>query len=44
MRAELELGMRVDALIVKFLEEEGTTSGGPAGYERTLTLVSSGNP
>ena len=27
MSAELELGMRVDALIVKFPEEEGTSIG-----------------
>ena len=38
MSAELELGMRVDALIVKFLEEEGTTVGCSRWVRKNLDL------
>ena len=38
MSAELELGMRVDALIVKFLEEEGTTIGCSRWIRKNLDL------
>ena len=38
MSAELELGMRVDALIVKFLEEEGTTVGCSCWIRKNLDL------
>ena len=38
MSGELELGMRVDALIVKFLEEEGTTIGCSRWIRKNLGL------